>query len=123
RMARELRRAADEPVAAHHALVRMIRSWEDRKHKVSERYLLLYEQVFGAEWPLNGTRPDPAAVLERARASPGPAEITAIEETVLAAGASPDAAAALFAGIRDLERQLAALRELAERLFGEARDE
>lgn len=43
--ARELRRVADEPVAAHDALVRMIRSWERGDHELSERYELLYRRL------------------------------------------------------------------------------
>jgi len=41
-LARRLRRAADEPVAAHEGLVRMIRAWERGDHRPSERYELLY---------------------------------------------------------------------------------
>ena len=35
-LARRLRRAADEPVAAHEGLVRMIRAWERGDHHPSE---------------------------------------------------------------------------------------
>lgn len=116
RMARELRAVADEPVAEHHALVRMIRTWEDGSHRLSERYLLLYRRVFPG-WRVNGTvlhDPDLGAVLERARRIPGPVEIDAME----AAAARDERSAALFARIRDMERQLGALREAAEELFG-----
>jgi hypothetical protein len=41
-LARQLRRAADEPIAAHDGLVRMIRAWERGDHYPSERYELLY---------------------------------------------------------------------------------
>jgi hypothetical protein len=43
--ARELRRAASEPVAAPDALVRMIRGWERGDHELSERYELLYRRL------------------------------------------------------------------------------
>ena len=35
----------DEPVAAHDALVRMIRSWERGDHELTERYELLYRAL------------------------------------------------------------------------------
>ena len=44
-LARQLRRAAYEPVAAHDALVRMIRAWERGDHRPSERYELLYRKL------------------------------------------------------------------------------
>ena len=44
-LARQLRRAASEPVAAHDALVRMIRAWERGDHCPSERYELLYRKL------------------------------------------------------------------------------
>jgi hypothetical protein len=44
-LARQLRRAASDPVAAHDALVRMIRAWERGDHHPSERYELLYRKL------------------------------------------------------------------------------
>jgi hypothetical protein len=44
-LARRLRRAADEPIAAHDGLVRMIRAWERGDHRPSERYELLYRRL------------------------------------------------------------------------------
>jgi len=44
-LARQLRRASTEPVAAHDALVRMIRAWERGDHRPSERYELLYHKL------------------------------------------------------------------------------
>jgi len=46
-MARQLRRASSEPIAAHEGLVRMIRAWEHGKHEISERYELLYRKAAG----------------------------------------------------------------------------
>jgi len=43
-LARQLRRAASEPIAAHDGLVRMIRGWERGDHRLSERYELLYRK-------------------------------------------------------------------------------
>jgi hypothetical protein len=44
-LARQLRRAASEPIAAHDGLVRMIRGWERGDHRLSERYELLYRRL------------------------------------------------------------------------------
>jgi hypothetical protein len=44
-LARQLRRAASEPIAAHDGLVRMIRGWERGDHRLSERYELLYRKL------------------------------------------------------------------------------
>ena len=44
-LAGRLRRAADEPIAAHEGLVRMIRAWERGDHHPSERYELLYRRL------------------------------------------------------------------------------
>jgi transcriptional regulator with XRE-family HTH domain len=58
-LARRLRRAADEPVAAHDGLVRMIRAWERGDHNPSERYELLYRRL-GLP-PRNENEPEPTA--------------------------------------------------------------
>jgi hypothetical protein len=81
-MARQLRRASSEPVAAHEGLVRMIRSWEDGTHAISERYELLYLRVFPE---VNGTelRALAGEVRKRAEALPGPGQITAMEAAAL----------------------------------------
>lgn len=44
-LARRLRRAADDPIAAHEGLIRMIRAWERGDHRLSERYELLYRML------------------------------------------------------------------------------
>jgi hypothetical protein len=46
-MARRLRRASSESIAAHEGLVRMIRGWERGDHEISERYELLYRRAAG----------------------------------------------------------------------------
>ena len=58
-LARRLRRAADEPVAAHDGLVRMVRAWERGDHHPSERYELLYRRL-GLP-PRNENEPEPTA--------------------------------------------------------------
>lgn len=56
-LARQLRRAATEPIAAHDGLVRMIRSWERGAHALSERYELLYRSLGFAENVRAGASP------------------------------------------------------------------
>lgn len=114
---RDAAKATGKTVATHDALVRMIRTWYAGAHKPSKRYQLLILRVLPAWKPAAGTaapNPGPAAVLDRARRAPGPAEIDALE----ARAVRDEKSAALFAQIRDMERQIAALREVAEELFG-----
>ena len=59
-LARRLRRAADEPIAAHEGLVRMIRAWERGDHRPSERYELLYRRLGLPSGNENGAEPRPA---------------------------------------------------------------
>ena len=58
-LARRLRRAADEPIAAHEGLVRMIRAWERGYHDPSERYELLYRRLGLPSGNENGAEPQP----------------------------------------------------------------
>ena len=58
-LARRLRRAADEPIAAHEGLVRMIRAWERGDHRPSERYELLYRRLGLPPGNENGAEPQP----------------------------------------------------------------
>ena len=59
-LARRLRRAAGEPIAAHDGLVRMIRAWERGDHRPSERYELLYRGLGLPPGNENGADPRPA---------------------------------------------------------------
>ena len=59
-LAQRLRRASDEPIAAHEGLVRMIRAWERGDHRLSERYELLYRRLGLPAEKENGTEPRPA---------------------------------------------------------------
>ena len=67
-LARRLRRAADEPVAAHDGLVRMIRAWERGDHRPSERYELLYRRL-GLP-PANENEAEPQSDLRAVRRAP-----------------------------------------------------
>jgi len=58
-LARRLRRAADEPIAAHEGLVRMIRAWERGDHRPSERYELLYRRLGLPSGNENGAESQP----------------------------------------------------------------
>ncbi len=58
-LARRLRRAADEPIAAHEGLIRMIRAWERGDHRPSERYELLYRRLGRPSGNENGAEPQP----------------------------------------------------------------
>jgi tetratricopeptide (TPR) repeat protein len=55
-LARQLRHASPEPVAAHDGLVRMIRSWERGAHALSERYELLYRALGFGDGPADRDR-------------------------------------------------------------------
>ena len=116
-MARQLRRASAEPVAAHAGLVRMIRSWEDGSHAMSERYELLYLRIFpgGA----NGTelRAIAGEVLRAAADLPGADQVAAMEAAALAR-ARPQDQAAVRALAADAAAQVKRAGELMDRLAG-----
>jgi transcriptional regulator with XRE-family HTH domain len=56
-LARRLGHAADEPIAAHEGLIRMIRAWERGDHRPSERYELLYRRLGMPPGNENGAEP------------------------------------------------------------------
>jgi transcriptional regulator with XRE-family HTH domain len=58
-MARQLRRIARGQIADHDGLVRMIRDWERGRHKLTERYELLYAAAFRVNPDLLGGGPAP----------------------------------------------------------------
>ena len=64
-LARRLRRIADEPVAAHEGLVRMIRAWERGDHRPSERYELLYRRLGLPPADENEAEPQPPPASSR----------------------------------------------------------
>src|SRR5690348_12676696 len=58
-LARRLRRAADESIAGHEDLVRMVRAWERGDHCPSERYELLYRRLGLLPGNENGAQSQP----------------------------------------------------------------
>jgi transcriptional regulator with XRE-family HTH domain len=58
-LARRLRRTADEPIAAHEGLIRMIRAWERGDHRPSERYELLHRRLGLPSGNETGADPQP----------------------------------------------------------------
>jgi len=125
-MARQLRHASGEPVAAHDGLVRMIRSWEDGSHAISERYELLYLRIFPDE-PVNGTELRTLAGEVRARAAglPGPGQVAELEAGALARRPQDEAAVRALAAetLEQVQRAGELLGRLAALLEGGEDDE
>jgi hypothetical protein len=88
-LARQLRRAASEPVAAHDALLRMIRAWERGDHCPSERYELLYRNL-GLIPPSDNDQPEalPARITSQ-EVSDSVRRRTFVELTGISAAAAP----------------------------------
>ncbi len=87
-LARQLRRAASEPVAAHDALVRMIRAWERGDHRPSERYELLYRKL-GLIPPSDNDQPEPHPAHTASREDDDPVRRrTFVELTGISAAAA-----------------------------------
>jgi hypothetical protein len=87
-LARQLRRAATEPVAAHDALVRMIRAWERGDHRPSERYELLYRKL-GLILPSDNDQPDTNPVRTASQKDDDPLRRrTFVELTAISAAAA-----------------------------------
>jgi hypothetical protein len=126
RMARELRKAArdaDQDVAAHHGLVKMIPQWEQGHRAPRERYRLLYLQIFhdAISDPSHGlaTGTDLAVRIAAARARaarlPSPDQISALETAALAKPRTASTPAHIRALAADAITHLhAAAAELAE---------
>ena len=126
-LARELRRASDEPLAGE--LPRMIWAWESGRHKPSELYMRAYRRVFPELAEPNGGAPpgDLAALAadlgRRAAAMPGPAQVTAQEAAALArvpAEQADEIRAIARAALDHMEQATERLRQIAEVLEGEA---
>lgn len=123
------------PVARHHGLCRMIRSWEKDIHKPRERYVLLYRRLGLLQ--ANGTaaprapQDDLAGLAShlRQRADAmraGPAQITALETAALARVPEKQAGeicALAQAAMEDLEEFHRKLKLITEALEGGALDE
>jgi hypothetical protein len=88
--ARELRRAASEPIAAHDALVRMIRGWERGDHELSERYELLY-RCLGLDPARDEAHASGALVASEAGADRAPADAQSVGEWIAATNTTDDA--------------------------------
>jgi len=87
-LARQLRRTASEPVAAHDALVRMIRAWERGDHHPSERYELLYRKL-GLTPPSDDDQPQAHPVGTASREDDDPVRRrTFVELTGISAAAA-----------------------------------
>jgi transcriptional regulator with XRE-family HTH domain len=123
RMARELRDAADEPVATLDGLMHMINAWERNARPPSEMYWLLYVRVFPQL--ANATAPAPVTevgqALQLAAQLPGPVEIDALEATALRSvpGGAQAEIRELATALRDIQRQVAAISQRLAELSGE----
>ena len=113
RMARELIKAADEPVATLSGLMHMINAWERNARPPSDLYLLLYRRIFHGA---NGSA-DPAEVLHRAALAPGRAEIVALQLAAFRSGQMD--LVAFTDKLMGLQRQVDELAEDLKRRLGE----
>ena len=87
-LARQLRRAASDPIAAHDALVRMIRAWERGDHRPSERYELLYRKL-GLIPPTDNDQPGAQPAHSASREDDDPVRRrTFVELTAISAAAA-----------------------------------
>jgi hypothetical protein len=125
RLARELIKAADEPLATLRGLMHMINAWERGARRPSERYWLLYLRVF----PERAGGEAAKAGLEEAGALAGElsgtAEIDAMEAAPVdsASGADQGDIRALAATVKALEQQIAGLSRRVAELSGDEQDE
>jgi hypothetical protein len=118
RLAREFIKAADEPLATVRGLTHMINAWERGARRPSERYWLLYLQVFPE--CVNGEMANGA--VKEARPLVAVSEIDAIDAATLSPVGSMERGdiRALAARLRALEQQIAGLTRSLEEL---SRDE
>ena len=129
-MARRLRRSANEPIAAHDGLVRMIRGWERGDHEISERYELLYRAAVAAadgqpaaSWADGQARdPEHGPCEMPCRTSDGRIVFVTVPRRTILQGAAGLAAFSFTpsSGVRPAERFLLARRALRDNdnLFG-----
>jgi hypothetical protein len=119
RLAREFIKAADEPLATLRGLTHMINAWERGARRPSERYWLLYLQVFPE--CVNGE----AALIGLEEAGAGELEGTARINATQAASPSADQGdiRALAATVRALEQQVAGLSRRVEELSRDEQDD
>ena len=121
RLAREFIAAADEPLATLRGLMHMINAWERGVRRPSERYWLLYLQIF-PECADGGAAIGSTEVGALAAELPRSAEINAMEAADFssARSADHDDIRALAATVRALEQQIAGLSRRMDEL---SRDE
>lgn len=128
RLAREFIKAADEPLATLRGLTHMINAWERGARRPSERYWLLYLQVFpecaNGEAVKDGSE-EAGALAEEL---PGTAETTAMEAAPVSSAFSADHGSAdhgdvraLAATVRALQQQIAGLSRRVEELSRDKR--
>jgi hypothetical protein len=113
RLAREFIKAADEPLATLRGLTHMINAWERGVRRPSERYWLLYLQVFPECANGETVVGDPQEAGALAGEQPRAAEINATE----APGFSP----ARSADPRDLRTLAATVKALEQQIAGISR--
>jgi len=122
RLAREFIKAADEPLATVRGLTHMINAWERGARRPSERYWLLYLQVFPE--CVNGETPNgetPNGTAKEARPLAAVSEISAMDAAILSpVGMDLGDIHTLAARLRALEQQIAGLTRSLEEL---SRDE
>jgi hypothetical protein len=102
--ARELRRVASEPVAAHDALVRMVRGWERGDHELSERYELLYRRL-GLERTSDPVHPGQAPSAGNPASNRAPDDARTVTAWVAATNTTD-------AAIEEIDRAAAYLAEM-----------
>jgi hypothetical protein len=107
RLAREFTKAADEPLATLRGLTHMINAWERGVRRPSERYWLLYLQVFPE-------RANGETVIGDS------AESNSIEVPEFSSAPSVDLGDihALAATVKDLEQQIAGISKRLDELSG-----
>ena len=117
RLAREFIAAADEPLATLRGLMHMINAWERGVRRPSERYWLLYLQIFPecADSEAAIGSPEVGALAAELPRSP---EINAMETADLSSARSlgQDDIRALATTVRALEQQIAGLSRRMDEL-------
>jgi hypothetical protein len=121
RLAREFIKAADEPLATLRGLMHMINAWERGVRRPSERYWLLYLQVF----PECATGEVAKDGLQEAGALPGTAGVNGMGAVPLGLAPRVDQGEirALTATVRALEQQIAGLSKRVEELSRDEHDD
>jgi hypothetical protein len=120
RLAREFIKVADEPLATLRGLMHMINAWERGARRPSERYWLLYLQIFpeytDGETAIGGPQEDAAlAGKQLLTAEINPTQAATVSP---ARSADPGEIHALTATVRALEQQLARISRRLDELSG-----